>query len=240
MLGIIPLLFSQRRGGAGGFDPNSIAGLSLWLKADGNLYSNDAGTTPCTDTNQVAVWSDASSATNNAIQTVAGKRLIYRTNQQNGLPGVTSTGSQVNVCVSGTNQSQPYTIFIVFKGHGQYLLDGSPYDAGGLSLSGGFIRARGNGGVGSIVTAYTNDTLKCVTSQINGASSYLQLNQGSQVTGGTFGVAPLVAPIQVGGLLLGAFSIEGTIFEVLMYSAALSNDNAILVQNYLNDKWNIF
>lgn len=54
--------------------------LALWLKADGELYSDVAGTTPITDGATVALWRDASALGNSVSQATAGNRPTYRNN----------------------------------------------------------------------------------------------------------------------------------------------------------------
>lgn len=217
------------------FSPADIAGLQLWLKADGLLYSNDGKTIPSVNSGVVAVWDDASSAGNDAAQTNNGKRPIFTTGLQNGLPGVVFTGSQVMLCISLENQMQPYTLLVVFKGHGQYLFDGTPFDKGGLSIAGGNIRAINT--VGNLTRPYTNDTVKLITSVMNDYASSLKVNLGAQATGTVNG--DLVAPFQVGGLTLGAFAIEGAVFEICLYDNPLGSGDLDDVQQYLISKWGV-
>lgn len=54
--------------------------LALWLKADGELYSDPAGTTPVTDGGTVALWRDGSTLGNSVSQATATNRPTYRNN----------------------------------------------------------------------------------------------------------------------------------------------------------------
>ncbi len=57
-----------------------FSSLALWLKADGELYSDLLGNTPVTDGNTVALWRDGSTLANNVSQATAGSRPTYRNN----------------------------------------------------------------------------------------------------------------------------------------------------------------
>jgi len=69
----------------GSFDPLSISGCVLWLKADGDVYNT--GTTQATDGQTVETWADMSGNGRNAVY-FAGTKPVFQTNEVNGKPVV--------------------------------------------------------------------------------------------------------------------------------------------------------
>src|SRR5205085_3322175 len=61
-----------------GFDPSSIPGLEVWLKAD--------AITGLSDGDKIATWPDSSGNGHNGTQSTDANKMIYKTNIQNGLP----------------------------------------------------------------------------------------------------------------------------------------------------------
>lgn len=71
------------------FVPTDVTGLKEWGKADGTLYQDSGRTTPVTANNDpVGAADDASGNANHLLQATAGKRPLYKTNIQNGKPGL--------------------------------------------------------------------------------------------------------------------------------------------------------
>jgi len=83
--------------GVSSFDPSSIAGLFLWLKAD--------AITGKVDGDAVTAWADSSSAGNDATS----PEITYLTNQANGKPAVRFTD------ITNTNKSYAVTPSITAK-----------------------------------------------------------------------------------------------------------------------------
>ena len=61
------------------FDPSTITGCKLWLKADSLALSDGAA---------VSTWPDSSGLSNDATQATAGNKPIYKTSIVNGKPVV--------------------------------------------------------------------------------------------------------------------------------------------------------
>jgi hypothetical protein len=88
--------------------PTKIPNLSLWLDA--------SQLTGLSDGVAVSSWTDFSGNNNHAVQATAGNKPIYKTNQLNGKPSVQFTGSS-NQFVTTPNivLSSGWTFFVVNK-----------------------------------------------------------------------------------------------------------------------------
>ncbi len=67
------------------FSPSDIAGLKIWLKADAGAGA--------ANNDPVATWTDQSGTSHSFAQATSGKRPLYKTNIQNGLPVVRFDGT---------------------------------------------------------------------------------------------------------------------------------------------------
>lgn len=90
-----------------------IAGLTLWLKADGTLWQDSARTTPvAADSDPVGAWDDASGNNAHATQATAGNRPTYRTGIVNGKPILRFDGSSDRLGGSSASAAtKPFTVF---------------------------------------------------------------------------------------------------------------------------------
>ncbi len=84
--------------------------MRIWLKAD---------TVTATDLDVLASWNDSGPLTRNLAERASGKGGVYRTNQQNGLPGVTFNGTDQGMGTASLDwdgaASPDYTIYVVMK-----------------------------------------------------------------------------------------------------------------------------
>lgn len=65
-----------------------LTDLVLWLKADADVFHDDAGTDPATDGETVHKWLDQSGGGNNAAQSTDSACPTFQTNEVNSLPAV--------------------------------------------------------------------------------------------------------------------------------------------------------
>lgn len=93
-------------GRQGGFSPQAVAGLQLWLKADAIVGLNDG--------DPVSTWADASGNGRDLTQALT-KRPTYKTNIVNGLPVVRFDGTNDVLISPSFSYEQPSTIFMVNK-----------------------------------------------------------------------------------------------------------------------------
>ncbi len=106
------VLVASKAGAPPGFLPSDIAGLKLWLEADGNVYTS--GTTQATNGQTVTTWVDASGQSHDATQATSGNRPIFVTGAVNGKPVIRFDGiDDFMGTASGSYAVQTY--FIVFK-----------------------------------------------------------------------------------------------------------------------------
>ena len=222
----------------GGFDPESISGLRVWLDA--------SQLTGLADTDPVQTWPNLIAAeAENFTQATLANRPLYRTAVQNGLPGVRFDGS--NDFLSGTvsRPAKPRTMFL----------------AGSLSSVAGFRYALGNVSNAAVVTAHNGTQLRldhedsaiigvATTALATGPFMYdvsyaddgafVFGRNGSDDGAGTNNRTPNASALRLGyrdssSLLVYA----GDMFEILVYDSVLSGTDRQNVRDYLMDKWAI-
>jgi hypothetical protein len=94
---------------ASGFNPKSIAGLSLWLDA--------ADTSKISLATGVATWSDKSGNNRNAIQNTGGKQPSYSStiNGRNVVTFSSATSQTMQIAASAAFNANSQTIIIVSR-----------------------------------------------------------------------------------------------------------------------------
>lgn len=97
---------------SGPFSPSDIAGLQLWLKADGNVYNT--GTTQATNGQTVQTWADASGNARDATQATSGSRPTFITGALNSKPVIRFDGSDDFLGTASASYAIQ-TIFVVSK-----------------------------------------------------------------------------------------------------------------------------
>ena len=228
---------------SGSFDPNSIAGLKLWVKGDGVLWQDAARTIPASTTgNPVFVWDDASPNGNNLSALNTAHRPTFVASDLNGKPTIHTTSSPTTYLFHtfGSALSQPNTVFVVFKvtvPATQFdIFDGvGSSNRNTFGTTAGSQYSLGAATGGNLGT--TNTAWHYATVFFNGTSSTLRLG-GSPVGGITTGTQSL------GGLTLAAaynatLVLTGAIAEVLVYNASLSTADRNAVEAYLGAKWGL-
>ena len=226
----LPVLLSRAsRGGI----PTS--GLYLWLKADAGTFS-DAGTTPAVNAGTVQQWNDQSGNSRHAIQLTGSKKPTLTVVGQNGKPNVVFDVDDF-LAVTTSNLASPYTLIIVGRctNANGYMFDGTPFDQGGISYSGGNLRLIASGGTVSM--ADTPGATKIITAINNSTSSSLRVNNGTATTGTSGG--SLVSPFQIGGISIG-LGIQGWINELLLFNYALAAATQESILRTLNAKWAVY
>jgi hypothetical protein len=234
-------------GGGGTFDPTTIAGLKLWLKADSLALADGAA---------VATWPDQSGNGNNFAQGTGANQPIFKTAIVNSKPVVRFDGiNDLLVCTAsliGTSSSF-YTVIAVCNlasisaGPHNYFSSGVAglnysvqlrRDTSNLSYyhndGGSGVPAQETGGVatgvwnvisadwnGSNIHLWRNGTLKATV------GSTTQLGFGTNNAVGAFDPA-----------ISGQYW-DGDIAEVLIYNSALSATDRVNVENYLGAKYGI-
>lgn len=218
---------------SGPFSPPDIAGLTVWLKADGlSLNNNDP----------VSTWTDSSGNGHDATQS-GGSRPVYKTGIKNSKPAVLFAGGQY---MSGSlTLSQPMTVFFVI----QHLNTGTDYQfyLDGASNRVAFVRlVTGSdgydlfAGADAVVSQAQDSNWHYLSGVVNGASSIVAIN-GTATTGLDSGSNSLGSTYYLGcfGPTPGMFYMDGYIAEMIIYNSALNTTNRQLVEAYLAAKYAI-
>jgi DNA-binding beta-propeller fold protein YncE len=245
-------------GAAGGNGPGGVSvtdgsgSLEAWYRADRGVYTDSGCTTAATNGGQVACWKDQSGNGRNATQTVAGTYPIYATNQINGLPVLQFDGGNDMLNLPDATVptgDSPYSVFTTlnadtmgargFLGSGNY---GSNNQTNAFRFDpGSFIwnywwnvdfRTANNS-----VNTGVNYALSFV---YNPGSRRIFINGAPSASDAASGRAGGAANNTIGRTWPAASEFwDGTINEMIIYSAGLNSVDQILVENYLNAKYNV-
>jgi hypothetical protein len=216
-----------------GFNPDSIAGLQVWLKADAIVAA---------DGSSVTTWDDSSSANHDFTQGTAGSRPTYQTNELNGLPVVRFDGTDDSMLGGDLSASFPSaaTLFTV------YTTRDTEYSVYDHETNDGFWRegTTGNGYFRCFRSARINGypaTMPATGSHqftlLSSAATYNAWLDGADK--GAQAAAYMAGAGHIIGLNGGSGYSDIDIAEVLVYNSALSAPNRALVETYLNDKWGL-
>lgn len=217
------------------FNKNTIAGLISWYKADD-------GPSPTTEGTNITSWLD-SSDTANTLTGVSGTRA-YTSNVQNGLAGIRFVANSYILGSNLTDVTQPGTIFLVFKGT-DWATGGYQCIFSAGSGSWEIYKNTGNtngmiaSGTNLVGSAVVNNTTSMITGIFNGGSSSIKINNNSTTVGNAGTGVNVMRPL-IGTDASGAAGFTGYVFEVLVYTGALTTTNQDIVRTYLNNKWGIY
>lgn len=224
--------------------PDAIAGLQLWLKADSFSSRIDGSV--------VSGWPDSSGQGNDAIQGTTGttaNRPKYYSNQLNGMPGLQFDGTDDFFIYDGDffiNSS--YSVFIVIKitnnQISNYILGGSATGSVDINLHFGVESALTN----FQLAHYADDLL--ITGNV--------VDTNGEFYSGNFDTSSSARSIYKNGMLLGAdtgtalisnagsaigryltFYFRGSVFEVIVYNNNISDSNRKGLECYLSKKYGI-
>ena len=213
---------------SGGFLPTDIADLELWLDAA------DSGTVTLNG-DDVSQWDDKSADGNDAVQGSASLQPLYDIAAVNGLNAISFDGA--NSLDGGAVPdilSEPETLFIVysregstgnmraFHGNNNWLV--GPYNNKYQSFNGGFIEG----------SDAVNGQLVVASLVIDSGGAELWEDGVSQGT--VANTTDHGAGYDIGSSAGGSEFLTGFVCEVIMYSAALSDEDRVTVQDYLQ-RW---
>jgi hypothetical protein len=228
------------------FDPSSIAGLKLWLKAD--------AITGKVDGDLLDQWNDSSGNGYHAAASGAA-RPTYKTNVINGLPSVRFAGAQLMTTTTWNNlaQASSRALFIVARAtdatgaFSQYLV---------LSLDskyGQYINSAGNL-IGTIYTLATVDVNAgaAVDNEffqvdqrhrfVTGDAAHrfqTKRNGGTLADNGVHGTTTASSAVTIGGRSGVSRYLTGDICEILAYNADFTDTNRADVRTYLANKYGL-
>jgi hypothetical protein len=234
--GIIPILATLPTVpgfGAQVFSPASIAGLSLWLRADLISGVSDGG--------PVASWNDLSGNARNATQGTGSKQPLLIYNQINGkkivrfdavddalvLPALVTTSASVFVVTKATpGSSAAYSPFIITESLRICVKLGSGTDWGtfvGADLSAGE------------TLVFATPALVEMTSTPGATFLYRDGVQKATTSGASTGAATGSIGDETG---VSRF-LSGDIAEIVVYNSVLSASDRLLVEKYLGQSYGI-
>lgn len=241
-------------GGAAAFSPTSVPGLQIWLKTDGLLWQDAARTVPAVaDGDAVGCWDDSSSGGYNAIQAVVGSKPTLKLAIQNAHSVLRCDGGD-NLVPTLTMNNHPLSIFVIFAlaldvtfQHGGVLTHNSatPYknlwyggEQSGSANKQNVWKGNGTSYAGVISTNTLAQLNFHLIDMIIDSSGNVSLTRDNVADGsGTIALATTWIPC-VGGT--GYRPLLGDIGEILIYSAAMSANDAASIRAYLNARWAIY
>lgn len=219
--------------GAGPITPPDIPGLVLWLKAQGQSY---------TDGNSVTTWTDSSGVGNN-VASAGLNAPIFKTGIVGGRAVMRLSGADARFMSSGSLAlSQPDTIFIVANKNSGTSASGRLLDSTARQLvettSSEFVQLYSGGATnitGTIPIAGAFHVISCV---FNGAASANWVDKVADGSG-TLGTAG-IATLYLGSDNTGGVDFPGDIAEVIIYNSALSTGDRQGIENYLGQYYGLF
>jgi hypothetical protein len=218
---------------ASGFDPRTIANLTVW-------YDASVSTSVTIETG-VSQWNDLSGNGRHLTQAVTNNQPAYVTNALNGRPAIDFDGSNDSLSASFT-LSQPTRVFCVgnyrLNQANQQLWDGAA--AGNRMRK--YLNAAGSPGIfaGGAQFVFNQSILGFFVWEavFNGNNSSLQQNGTTLLSGGAGANVP-------GGVRLAIFG-DGTgnptncqIAEFILYNRVITASEASAVRTYLGRKYAI-
>jgi hypothetical protein len=247
--------------GPGGVDNNGGTGtLRLWLMGNKGIFSNSTCTTSqSTNGGAVGCWKDQSGYTNDVIQAIAGNQPTYQGDQaQNSIPVIQfgDTGTNYNYLERDAADvtNQPFTVFVVsiaqtppmteyqglFASHTTTPNQSFQLDIGGsgdgCTTSQVRILYRNTSRRACSDAPSTNPQIIMATLATSGGTPQIRLNGGSAANGsGNYDSNFTVYRVGAGR---NNISWPNDIAEAILFYKGLNNAERILVENYLQAKYN--
>jgi hypothetical protein len=242
---------------ASGFSPKQISGLQLWLDANNSSSITLNGS-------NVSEWRDSSGSGIAYSQSTAAYQPAYSTGYRNGKNAIRMGQGSTTYLQSGGSPAisfKPSTWFIVFEEstRGGFARVFNAPDASnadvfgqaGITLSmheNGFpFRIAGNGfnayppagddsvAAGNNIATFIGANNKALTRRNGTAGTQSNMNN----TTGTPWKSFIGVYVDGGSPFIGAYYLQGTMYEIIGYNRELSAADIGTVEKYLSKKWNI-
>lgn len=223
----------------GGFD---ISGLQLWLDA--------ADTSTIAESlDAVSQWDDKSGNSRNVVQATGGFQPLTNTNTINGKNVIKFDGSDDNLKYGTTDLNyDSHTIFVVAK---STATGNDIYGSGGVVAGDVLLMDFGSKFRGHFWTDSAPNTIDSVLATNSSPTTYIQTVDASNITiireftqdntasltGSKTSTNKDVVIGNRSGAAAGTF-FTGDIAEVIVFNAALTDDERTRVTKYLQGKWN--
>jgi len=227
------------------FDPSSISGLQLWLKADALALA---------DNDPVTTWTDSSGLGHDYTQGTAANKPTYKTAILNGEPVIRLDGT--NDYLDGPASStlisaSARTVFVVGKtavfsvanpsnapGAPCFLLDVDTYHGRSTdSLPSNQFHASHYDGAHKLVSVATDTSFHYWTERHESGTLYLSQDGGAEASIAAGNVQVLTALTRIGTNSGSTLFLNGDIAEILVYNVALSAGDRTSVQGYIESKY---
>lgn len=228
--------------------PLAVSGCVGWFAADKISGIADAGA--------VTTWSDASGAGNDATQGTSGKRPLYYSDYQNGLPVVYFDGTDDTLVTAAGlwSGSQARALFAVFKpasasvakqiaGQSTSSTALTTFELAEFTTAGNDPCGLFPGNtLGDPALPSNNTEWKCGGLTYDGATAYLYRN-GVLLNSAALALNTTSAGFRLGSKLAGGVESRfwnGPIAEVIAYSSLPSASEIAAIFQYLNAKWGLY
>lgn len=218
--------------------PNDILGLQLWLDASDSSTLLDAtsGGSPASYDSNVLGWQDKSSNNYVAIQSDSAKAPIRKSSVINNKDALYFTGSQY-LDLSSINMSQRITAFIVWNpANNVYAFDSTSSNNRVTLLNADGLYAYAGYDMKNIQNTLTNNWTVC-SIVYDKTSSSAYINSVLAVTGNPG--SNNMTSLRIGSRYSLEAYLNGYIGEILLYDASMTENDRILIENYLKNKWSI-
>lgn len=228
------------------FSPADISGLQLWLKVD----TLEAG--GYVDEDVVDVWPDDSGNGNNATQPTFGARPTFYESIINGKPAVRFDGLGKFFSTPLTGPGANFTIFIVSasasenSGQSQIRFQALsttnfvvfPWTSGGAGSP--LAIDVNNGGVSGLATGFgTSFSVEAYRSAASATNGRQTWSNGVILAQQDTGSGALNVPLYIGAYGGASEFFSGDITEIIIYNAALTDEQRQQVEQYLGTKYGI-
>lgn len=228
-----------------GFSPKQINGLVLWLTADAGLFQDSGKTTPATANNDpIGAWADQSGTGNDVLQATGGNRPVLSTNVQNGRNAVSFSGSAHTLQKTfGAAYAQPNTVIVTFQATGAGST-GPVFDAFTSqneqldATTWGIATMRAYAGTVLASVSASDLNISHIASIVfNGGSGVFRYNKAQEATGAIG--AQTLDGFTLGSRGDGTNFYIGYIMEIVVYNAALTTPQMVLVENYMAARYGL-
>lgn len=211
---------------------NDTNTVGWYIAAAENLTYNPGDST-------ISAWDDESASNNDLAQSGEALQPIWSD------PVVYFAGT--DLMQKAFTLAQPEYIYIVFSyaswDAGEGIIDGQTLNTAFLrseiNVDDNEIRVYAGSGYSSQIDIFAQDAFGLVRIFLNGASSYLKVNDGTVSTSGNWGSAAMDG-FTVGARANGSSPSNISVKEIIIRKAVDSAEDETLIVNYLNSKYSLW
>jgi len=223
------------------FPAAPVTGMVMWFKSDTGTFQDNTLSTPATANNDpMGGWVDQSGNTHNATQSNGARKGVFLTNRLNGAPSIRLGGSLKSLVTGSFTLNQPVDFYCVIQqttwvaGCSFFASQGAGNPQLRQYLSGTTPQiAISDTGETCVNGDLSLNTFHVVQFRVNGASSFIKVDNGTNTTGNPGGTA-------FGGLWIGDVTGSLGVYEfvqILVYSSALSTTDATTNRQYFKGQY---